>query len=146
MTPYEAAALIGAITGAVYIGYLIIKLIRDKPRLVFEVVSKNFYPAEGNNFFSPIVIRIKVHNKGSRPTTIHHAKLSFNYNSKNQVVEYDGHIEVPPDYTAEFYPQLNLHKDELVIYGQITNCVLTVDHTHDSTPLDLGTIKQMKTD
>jgi len=145
MTPFEIIGLIGAVTAFCTAGYLVIKASRDKPRLIFEQGSHIFYPAHDNNFFTTIVIRIKIHNRGTKPTTIHYSKLTFNYNSKHREIEDDnGHFEIPPDNTVDYYPDMRLHKDELVIHDKITNCVLTVKDTHDTTVLYLGTIEEEK--
>lgn len=145
MTPFEIAALLGAITGCASLGYLIIKAIRDKPRLIFEKGTKIFYPAEGNNNFTTIVIRMKIHNRGSKPTTIHHSKLTFNYNSEPKEIEDDRiSLEIPPDNTEDFSPNLNLHKDDLIIHNKITNCKLMLKHTHGEKTIDLGTVEENK--
>ena len=147
MTPFEIAALLGAITGCASLGYLIIKSITNKPKLTFEEGSMIFYPAVGNNYFTTIIIPMKVHNRGSKPTTIYHSKLTFNYNSQHKEIEYDrGHLEILPDRTEDFNPNLNLHKDDLIIYDKITNCVLTITHTHGKTVINLGTIEEYKKD
>jgi len=145
MTPFELAALIGAVTGCFSASYLIIKAITNKPKLTFEEGSMIFYPAVENNYFTTIIIPMKVHNRGSKPTTIYHSKLTFNYNSQHKEIEYDrGHLEVLPDRTEDFNPNLNLHKDDLIIYDKITNCVLTITHTHGKTVINLGTIEEYK--
>ena len=147
MTPFELAALIGAVTGCFSASYLIIKAITNKPKLTFEEGSMIFYPAVENNYFTTIIIPMKVHNRGSKPTTIYHSKLTFNYNSQHKEIEYDrGHLEVLPDRTEDFNPNLNLHKDDLIIYDKITNCVLTITHTHGKTVINLGTIEEYKKD
>ena len=145
MTPFELAALIGAVTGCFSASYLIIKAITNKPKLTFEEGSMIFYPAVENNYFTTIIIPMKVHNRGSKPTTIYHSKLTFNYNSQHKEIEYDrGHLEILPDRTEDFNPNLNLHKDDLIIYDKITNCVLTITHTHGKTVINLGTIEEYK--
>ena len=145
MTPFEFAALIGAFTGSISLGFLIFKSITNKPKLTFEHRLKNFYPAEGNNFFSVIVIRMKVHNRGTKPTTIHHSTLTFNYNSEPKKIEDETNpLEIPPNSTVDYYPNLHLHKNDLIIHGKITNCKLMVKHTHDEKMIDLGTIEENK--
>ena len=145
MTPFELAALIGAVTGCFSASYLIIKAITNKPKLTFEEGSMIFYPAVENNYFTTIIIPMKVHNRGSKPTTIYHSKLTFNYNSQHKEIEYDrGHLEILPDRTEDFNPNLNLHKDDLIIYDKITDCVLTITHTHGKTVINLGTIEEYK--
>lgn len=144
MTPFEIAALLGAVMGCASLGYLIIKSIRDKPRLIFEEGLKIFYPAEGNNFFTTIIIRMKVHNRGTKSTTIHYSKLTFNYNSERREIEDNRNFEILPDSTVDYYPNTNLHKDDLVIHDKITNCVLTIKHTHGTTVLNLGAIEENK--
>jgi len=144
MTLIEIAAILGAVTGSVSLSFFIYKTLTDKPKLTFEEGTKIFYPAEGGNNFTTIVIRMKVHNRGTKPTTIHHSKLTFNYNSEPK--EEDGRIslEILPDRTEDFSPSLNLHKDDLIIHGKITNCKLMVKHTHGKKVIDLGTIEENK--
>ena len=145
MTPFEIIGLIGAVTAFCTAGYLIIKAFRDKPRLTFEQSLKNFYPAEGNNVFTTIIIQMKVHNRGTKSTTIHYSKLTFNYNSKRREIEDDRiSLEIPPDNTKDFSPNLNVHESDLVIHDKITNCVLTVKHTHGTAVLNLGIIEEYK--
>ena len=145
MTPTEIAVIVGSIIGASTLAFFIFKFITDKPKLTFEEVTKIFYPAEDGNNFTTIVIRMKVHNRGTKPTTIHHSKLTFNYNSEPKEKEDDRiSLEILPDRTEDFSPSLNLHKDDLIIHGKITNCKLTVKHTHGKKVIDLGTIEENK--
>jgi len=88
---------------------------------------------------------MKVHNRGSKPTTIHHSKLTFDYNSQHkETVDDRASLEISPNSTEDFSPHLNLHKDDLVIYDKITSCILTVTHTHGKMVIDLGTIEEIK--
>lgn len=88
---------------------------------------------------------MKVHNKGTKSTTIHHTTLTFNYNGKQWKIEDNSSLVVPPDSTMPFYPSLNLHKNNLLIHGKIDNCVLTISHTfYDNIVLDLGIIVEFK--
>ena len=145
MTPFEIAALIGAFTGSISLTFWIIKSITNKPKLIFEEGSKIFYPAEENNFFTTIMIPMKVHNRGTKPTTIYHSKLTFNYNSEHKETEDDrSRLEVLPDRTEHFSPNLNLFKTDLIIHDKITNCALTIKHTHGKTVINLGTIEEYK--
>jgi len=145
MTLIEIAAILGAVTGSVSLSLFIYKTLTDKPKLTFEEGTKIFYPAEDGNNFTTIVIRMKVHNRGTKPTTIHHSKLTFNYNSEPKEKEDDRiSLEILPDRTEDFSPSLNLHKDDLIIHGKITNCKLTVKHTHGEKVIDLGTIEENK--
>ena len=144
MTPFEIAALIGAVTGSFSIIYLTLKAVRDKPRLTFEEEFKMFYPPSGGNNFTTIVIRMKVHNRGTKPTTIHHSKLTFSYESKHHEVENDASFDILPNSTIDYSPSLNIHNSELVIHRKITDCVLTANHTHDKKMIDLGTIEEHK--
>jgi len=52
--------------------------------------------------------------------------------------------EVPANSTVDYQPSLNLHKDEMILYDKITNCVLTTKHTHGAIVHNLGTIEQLK--
>ena len=141
MTPFEIAIVFGAIAGWASFGYLIYKSRMDRPKLTFEEGTKIFYPNERGNNFTPIVIRMKVHNKGTKPTTIHHTKLSFDYNSEHHELENDIRCAISPNSTVDYSPSMHLHKDDLIIIGQITNCVLIVKHTHGKTKFKLGTIE-----
>lgn len=143
MTFFEVAAILGAITGTVSLGIAIIKSIKDKPRLTFEEEQKHFFPGVEADYFTSISIGMKIHNKGTKPTTIHHTKLTFNYNSKQMELDDDTiSLEIPPHSTTTFYPSLNLSRAKLIIHGEITDCILTINHTYDTKVLDLGTIKE----
>ena len=143
MTPFELTALIGAITGSISLGFLVFKSITDRPKLKFEVVRKFFFPSEKNPPFTSIVINMKVHNRGSKPTTIHHSKLTFDYNSEQKELEDDrSSFEILPDRTVDYAPMLSLHESDLILRNKITNCVLTITHTHDEKIIDLGTIEE----
>ena len=145
MTPFEIAAIWGAVAGSASVVFLIYKFVTDKPKLTFEEEIKVFYPAHDNNFFTTISIQMKVHNRGSKPTTIYHSKLDFNYNSKHrEMVDDRSTFEVVPDSTSDFYPNLNLHKDDLILQNKITKCVLTITHTYGKAIINLGTIEENK--
>jgi len=145
MTTFEIGIVIGAMAGWAGFFYLIYKSKMDKPKLEFEEESKTFYPAEGNNYFSTILIRLKAHNQGTKSTTIYHSKLTFNYNSEQkETIDEKSSFEVPPNSTVDFYPNLNIHSNELVIRNKITDCVLTVKHTFGKKVHNLGTIEQLK--
>ena len=144
MTLVEIAAIVGAITGSISLGFLIFKSITDKPKLEFEEESKMFYPPDGNNQFTVIVIRFKAHNQGTKSTTIYHTKLSFTFNLKKHETESDTPIDIPPSSTVNFYPNLAIHSSDLVLRDKITDCVLTVKHTFGKKVHNLGTIEQLK--
>lgn len=145
MTLIEIAAILGAVTGSVSLSFFIYKTLTDKPKLSFETESQSFFPASPNDNFTLISVRMKTHNKGSKSTTIHHSVLTFNYDGKQHKVEdKQNHYVIPPSSTVDFYPQLNLHKKELLIYEKITDCVLTIDHTFDQEIINLGTIEEYK--
>jgi len=144
MTPFEIAALLGAVSGWALVTYLIYKSRMDKAKLEFEEESKNFYPPMGNNQFNAILIRFKAHNKGTKSTTIYHTKLSFTFNSKKHEIESDSSVDIPPNSTVDFCPNLNVHESELVIRVKITDCVLTAKHTFGEKVHNLGTIEQLK--
>jgi len=136
--------MFGAIAGWASFSYLIYKSRMDKAKLEFEEESKTFYPAEGNNYFSTIIIRFKVHNKGTKSTTIYHPQLSFTFNSKKHEIESNSSIDIPPNSTVDFCPNLNIHENELVLHEKITDCVLTAKHTFGKKVHYLGTIEQLK--
>jgi len=143
MTVFEIAAIVGAITGSTSLAVVILKSIRDKHRLTFEKEQQSFFPGAEADYHTSISIGIKIHNKGTKPTTIHYSKLAFDYNSKHMEVEANNvSLVISPHSTITFHPSLNLAKAKLIIHGEITNCVLTINHTYDTKELDLGTIKQ----
>ncbi len=144
MTPIEIVAIIGAITGSVSLTIVIYKTIQEKPKLSFEEKRKFFFPPSENDNFTTILIDLKVHNKGSKSTTIHHTDLTFDYKEKKKTIIGEGVFTITPDSTQEVYPRLNLRKDDLRIYDQIQNCVLRIHHTHGKTDFKLGTIKELK--
>ncbi len=144
MTIVEFTALLGAITGSVSIGFLIYKAITNKPKLSFEIKGQDFYPPQGNNNFIYIAIRMKAHNKGSKSTTIYRTTLKFNHNSKPHKIEKDSSVNVSPNSTIDFIPDLNLRKNDIEIHDKITDCELTIDHTHDQNIINLGTIEEYK--
>ena len=145
MTPFEFVAIWGAIAGSASVSFLIYQTATNKPKLIFEVVRKAIYPAKGNNNFSMIIINMKVHNRGSKPTTIHKTKLTFDYDSQSKDIEDErSPLEVLPDRTETFTPNSNIHEDDYIIHDKITNCVLTVEHTHGKNVINLGTIKENK--
>ena len=116
----------------------------NKPKLTFDEERKNFHPNERGSNVTTIIIGMKVHNKGTKPTTIHHTRLSFDYNSEHHELENDTRCAISPNSTVDYSPTMHLHKDDFVIYGQITNCVLTVKHTHGEKKFKLGTIEEYK--
>ena len=144
MTPFEISIIFGAMAGWAGVFYLIYKSKMDKPKLEFEEESKNFYPAEGNNPFTTILIRFKAHNQGTKSTTIYHTKLSFTFNLKKHEIEDDRAIDIPPSSTVNFFPNLNIHSSNLILRDKIIDCVLTVKHTFGKKVHNLGTIKQLK--
>ena len=145
MTPFEIGIIFAAMAGWAAFFYVIYKSKMDKPKLEFDEGMKIFYPAEGGNNFTVIVIRMKAHNKGSKSTTIHHSALTFNYNGKQHKVEDKlNHYVIPPSSTVDFWPQLNLHREELLIREKIIDCVLTIDHTFDQEIISLGKIEENK--
>ncbi len=146
MTLIEIAAILGAVTGSVSLSFFIYKTLTDKPKLTFETESQSFYPPSStNDNFTVISVRMKTHNKGSKSTTIHHSTLTFNYDGKQHKVEdKQNHYIVPPNSTVDFYPRLDLHKEELLMRGKITDCVLTIDHTFDQEIINLGKIEEYK--
>ena len=144
MTPFEIVALIGAVTGSISLAVVIIQALMNKPKLTFDEERKNFHPNERGSNVTTIIIGMKVHNKGTKPTTIHHTRLSFDYNSEHHELENNTSHTVPPNSTVDYSPHMYLHKDDGEIYGQITNCVLTVTHTHGENTYNLGTIEEYK--
>ena len=145
MTLIEIAAILGAVTGSVSLSFFIYKTLTDKPKLSFETESQFFFPPSTNENFTIISVRMKTHNKGSKSTTIHHSSLTFNYDGKqHQVEDKLNHNVIPPNSTVDFYPQLHLHKEDLLTNEKITDCVLTIDHTFDQEIINLGTIKEYK--
>ena len=145
MTPFELGMLIMGVSGWALVTYLIYKSRMDKPKLVFDVESKTFYPAAENNYFTVIALNMKVHNKGSKSTTIHTSKLTFDYDSKpREIVDDRTSFDVSPNSTIIFNPNLIKHTKDLVIHGRITNCELMVIHTHGEKMIDLGTIEEYK--
>ncbi len=142
MTPIEITAIIGAVTGSVSLSIVIYRTIQEKPKLSFEEKRKTFFlPGESDNF-TAILIELKVHNKGSKSTTIHHMDLTFDYKEKKKTIIGEGVFTIAPDSTQTVYPQLNLRKDDLRINDQIQNCVLRIYHTHGKTDFELGIIKE----
>jgi len=144
MTLFEIALIIGAMAGWAGVLILIYKSKMDKPRLEFEEEFKMFYPAEGNNPFTVIVIRFKAHNQGTKSTTIYHTKLSFTFNLKNHEIESTISIDIPASSTVDFSPNLAIHSSDLVLRDKITDCVLTAKHTFGKKVHNLGTIEQLK--
>ena len=144
MTPFEIGIIFGAMAGWAAFFYLIYKSKMDKPKLEFEEESKSFYPAEGNNPFTVILIRFKAHNQGTKSTTIYHTKLSFTFNLKKHETEDNTSVDIPPSSTVDFFPNLNIHESDLVLRNKITDCVLTVKHTFGKKVHNLGTIEQLK--
>ena len=144
MTPFEISIIFGAMAGWAGVFILIYKSKMDKPKLEFEEESKMFYPAEGNNPFTVIVIRFKAHNQGTKSTTIYHTKLSFTFNLKKHETESTSSIDIPPSSTVDFYSNLAIHSSDLILRDKITDCVLTVKHTFGKKVHNLRTIEQLK--
>ncbi len=144
MTPFEIAIIFSAMAGWAAFFYLIYKSKMDKPKLEFEEEFKKFYPPDGNNEFTVIVIRFKAHNQGTKATTIYHTKLSFTFNLKKHEIESNTSVDVPPSKTVDFSPSLAIHSRDLIPRDKMTDCVLTVKHTFDKKVHDLGTIEQHK--
>ena len=145
MTPFELGMLIMGVSGWALVTYLIYKSRMDKTKLEFEEDGKFFYPAEGNNYHTVVVVRLKAHNKGTKATTIYYSRLDFNYNSKSRAITDDrSSARVPANSTVNYQPSMNLHKDEIILYDKITNCVLTTKHTHGTIVHNLGTVEQLK--
>ena len=146
MTPFEIGIIFGAMAGWAAFFYLIYKSKMDKPKLEFETESQFFFPPSSTNEnFTAITVRMKAHNKGSKSTTIHHSALTFNYEGKQHKVEDKvNHNVIPPNSTVDFWPQLNLHREELLINEKIIDCVLTIDHTFGQEIISLGKIEEHK--
>jgi len=144
LTPFEISIIFGAMAGWAGVFYLIYKSKMDKPKLEFEEESKMFYPPEGNNQFTVILIQFKAHNQGTKATTIYHTKLSFTFNLKKQEIESSTTIDIPPSSTVNFYPNLAIHSSDLILRDKITDCVLTAKHTFGKKVHNLGTIEQLK--
>ena len=148
MTPFELGTLIMGVSGWAIVIYLIYKSRMDKPKLELELEeeeSKYFYPAEGNNNFTTVVVRCKTHNKGTKATTIYYSRLDFKYNSEPMKITDDrSSTDVPVNSTVDYQPNLNLHKSDGILYDKITNCVLTIKHTHGKKVYNLGTIDEYK--
>ena len=144
MTPFEIGIIFGAMAGWAGVFILIYKSKMDKPKLELEEESKNFFPPEGNNEFTVIVIRFKAHNQGTKSTTIYHTKLSFTFNLKKHKTESNTSINIAPSSTVDFSPSLNIHSGNLILRDKITDCVLTVKHTFGKKVHNLGTIEQHK--
>jgi len=144
MTPFEISIIFGAMAGWAGVFYLIYKSKMDKPKLEFEEEFKMFYPPDGNNEFTHIVIRFKAHNQGTKSTTIYHTKLSFTFNLKKHETENTTSVNVPASSTVAFSPGMNIHSGKLILRDKITDCVLTVKHTFGKKIHNLGTIEQHK--
>jgi len=144
LTPIEITAIIGAVTGSVSLFIVIYRTIQEKPKLSFEEKRKIFFRPDENDNFTTILVELKVHNKGSKSTTIHHIDFTFDYKEKKKTITGEGVFTIEADSTQKVYPQLNLRKDDLRIYDQIQNCVLRIHHTHGKTDFKLGTIKESK--
>ena len=146
MTPFEIGIIFGAMAGWAGFFYLIYKSKMDKPKLKFQQESRNFYPPTNpNDYFTVISIRMKVHNKGSKRTTIYQSVFTFNYNGKSYSVKDDRTQQViSPNSTVDFFPSLNLSKEKILIHEKIDDCVLTVDHTFGDEVFNLGTIEEYK--
>jgi len=144
LTPIEITAIIGAITGSVSLTIIIYKVMQEKPKLSFEDKRKFFFQPDENSSFTTILVELKVHNKGSKSTTIHNIDLTFKYKDEEKTIAGEGIFTILADSTQQVSPRLNLHKDDLRIYDQIQNCVLKIYHTHGKTDFNLGTIKDIK--
>ena len=144
MTPFEIGIIVGAMAGWAGFLFLIYKSKTDKPKLKFEEESKIFFPPEGNNQHTMILIHLRAHNQGTKSTTIYHTKLSFTFNLKKHETESDTPIDIPPSSTVDFYSNLAIHSSDLILRDKITDCVLTVKHTFGKKVHNLGTIEQLK--
>jgi len=146
VTPFEISIIfVGAMAGWAGFFYLIYRGRMDKTKLELEEETNYFYPAEGNNNFTTVIVRFKAHNKGTKATTIHYSRLDFNYNSEPMTLTDDkSSTKVPANDTVDYQPNLILHKSGGIFYDKITNCVLTIKHTHGKKVYNLGTIDEYK--
>ncbi|PIN83995.1 MAG: hypothetical protein COW26_00635 [Nitrosopumilales archaeon CG15_BIG_FIL_POST_REV_8_21_14_020_33_23] len=140
----DIIGIIGAITGSVSLTIIIYRTYSDKPKLSFDIQRTFFMqPREADNF-TTIFVELKVHNKGTKSTTIHQSVLSFRYQNREKTITDNQNITLAPNTTEPVYPRLNLRRDELEIDDKIESCVLTLHHTHGKKSIKLGIISLEK--
>lgn len=123
-----------------------INMIKEGEEIVFEVGRTYFMQPGENDSFTSIMISVRADNKGERSTTIHNAKLSFKYEGKIHDLELGDYmvpITINPSSSVSQHFMFNLPKKEMLIKDRITNCKITLIHTHDSKMIPIGEILEI---
>ena len=141
----DVTAIVGAISGSVSLGLVVYKTLKDKPKLVFDTGRKFFMQPNENDNFTSFIITMMIHNKGERSTTIHSAKLAFEYEGKSHELDtnFDIAVSITPDSSISNHFMFNLPKKEMRVNNQITNCSVIVNHTHGRESILIGDILEL---
>lgn len=147
VTTAEFIGIVGGIAGLLSLGIIILKEIRKKPKLICDVTNSYFYlPTRTEDHFIGFSIDLKIHNLGNRTTTIHKAKLSFDYQGKHFQPSMSGQLDVlmTPDRTEQKSIQFNHNRrTDGEIKDKVQNCELIIEHTHGTKTISIPEMKQI---
>ena len=146
VTTAEFIGIVGGIAGLLSLGIIIIREITKKPKLIYDVTKSIFYlPYRKEENFIGFNIDLTVHNLGNRATTIHKAKLSFDYQGKRFQPEMAGQLNILmiPDRTVQKAIHFN-HNRSISgdIKDKVQNCELIIEHTHGTKTISIPEINQ----
>jgi len=147
VTTAEFIGIVGGIAGLLSLGIIILKEITKKPKLIYDVTNTYFYaPIEKKDHFIGFSIDLKIHNLGNRTTTIHKAKLSFDYQGNNFQPLMSGQLDILmiPDRTEQKSIHFNHNRrTDGEIKDKVQNCELIIEHTHGTKTISIPEMKQL---
>jgi len=147
VTTVEFIGIVGGIAGLLSLGIIILKEITKKPKLIYDVTKSSFYsPYRAEDNFFGFIIDFTVHNLGNRATTIHKAKLSFDYQGKHFQPPLSGQLNILmiPDRTAHKTIHFNHNRrTDGDIKDKVQNCELIIEHTHGTKTISIPEINQI---
>lgn len=134
-------AIIGVIIGSIS---LIRQFWKERPRLVFTIENKYYYPPEKsfNSLIYTIFIALRIENKGENDTTIHTASISFDYDNKPYFLKnelFSDNIIKAGD-TKRFNLNFTIRQEEIKIEHDVINSTLIIEDTHKSKKIPISII------
>jgi len=134
VTVVEIIGIVGGLAGLLSLTIIILQKITRKPKLNYHVTKSYFYiPTQKENHFIGFIVNLKIHNLGNRPTTIHKATLSFDYEGKNFQLSMTEQLDILmiPDRTEQRMLLFNHNRrTDGEIKDKVQNCELVIEDTH----------------
>ncbi len=145
----EIVGVVGGIAGLLSLALIIYKTIREKPIISCEISGEPYYynPSNESDNFISFSVNAKIHNRGSRHTTIHDWDLAFEYNNEKFKINnnnYGNPFQVNADSTRSQYFILNIKKEKGPFKDYVKNCALTMYHTFGEITVPCEKIKESK--